>query len=213
MSVIVYVLTNPAMPGFVKIGMTSRDNVQTRMDELYTTGVPFPFNCVIAVEVENGDGLEKALHAAFEPHRRNRSREFFEMKSSQVEALLKIWPDARDVTPQIKRSLEEGLSSEEKEDVRKYKNRRPNLNFRVMEIPDSSELVCTNGAYEKAVVIGEKKVSFRGEEMSLTAATKMALDMDYSVPPCPHWTFEGRNLSDIYHEVFPESSDSGVYED
>ena len=215
MSVIVYVLTNPAMPGFVKIGMTSRDNVQARMDELYTTGVPFPFNCVIAVEVENGDGLEKALHAAFEPHRRNRSREFFEMKSSQVEALLKIWPDARDVTPQIKRSLEEGLSSEEKEDVRKFKRqkRRPNFNFRVMGIPDGSELVSTNGAHEKAVVIGERKVSFRGEEMYLTKATDMVFEFGYSVNPCPYWTFEGRNLSNIYQETFPESSDSVVEED
>ena len=130
-----------------------------------------------------------------------------------MEALLKIWPDARDVTPEIERDLDKDLSSEEKEDVRKFKRRRPNLNFKTMRIPDGSELVSTNGAHEKAIVIGEKKVSFRDEEMSLTAATKMALDLDYAVPPCGHWTFESRNLSDIYREVFPESSDGGVYED
>ena len=215
MSVIVYVLTNPAMPDLIKIGKTTRDDLQARMGELYTTGVPLPFDCTIAVEVENkGDELEKALHVAFEPQRLNRSREFFEVGSSQVEAILKIWPDARDVTPEIERDLDKDLSSEEKEDARKFKrrNHRPNLNFRVMGIPDGSELVSTNGAHEKAIVIGEKKVSFRGEEMSLTAATNMALDLNYSANPCGRWTFESRNLSDIYSEVYGSSA-SVVYED
>lgn len=213
MPVIVYVLTNPAMPELIKIGKTTRDDLGVRMKELYTTGVPLPFDCAVAVEVENnGDELEKALHAAFGPQRLNRSREFFTVKSSQVEALLKIWPDARDVTPEIERDLEKDLTPEEKEDARKFKRRRPNLNFRVMGIPDGSELVSTNGAHEKAIVIGERKVSFRGEEMFLTAATKMVLELNYSVNPCPHWTFEGRNLSDIYAEVYG-SSDSVIEED
>lgn len=216
MSVIVYVLTNPAMPGLVKIGKTTRDDLGARMRELHTTGVPLPFDCAIAVEIqgqEEGDKLEKALHVAFDTHRVTPKREFFKIKCSQVAALLKIWPDAREVTPDVKDDIEEGLSAEEKEDARKFKRRRPNLNFRLMRIPDDSELVSTNGAHEKAVVIGERKVSFRGEEMFLTAATKMVLESDYSVNPCPHWTFEGRNLGDIYQETFPESSDMGSFED
>lgn len=48
MSNIVYVLTNPAMPGIVKIGKTNREDPQVRMSELYTTGVPLPFECAIA---------------------------------------------------------------------------------------------------------------------------------------------------------------------
>lgn len=37
---IVYVLTNPSMPGMVKIGMTERSEMDARLKELYTTGVP-----------------------------------------------------------------------------------------------------------------------------------------------------------------------------
>ena len=40
---IVYVLTNSVMPGLVKIGMTTRLDIDTRMKELYSTGVPVPF--------------------------------------------------------------------------------------------------------------------------------------------------------------------------
>ena len=39
----VYVLTNPAMPNMVKIGKTTRD-VELRLADLYSTGVPLPFD-------------------------------------------------------------------------------------------------------------------------------------------------------------------------
>ena len=50
---IVYVLKNPAFPNLVKIGITTREEVQIRMSELYTTGVPLPFECVFAGKVDN----------------------------------------------------------------------------------------------------------------------------------------------------------------
>lgn len=64
---IVYVLTNPAMPGFVKIGKTYLDNVNQRLGQLYSTGVPFPFELAFACEVPNATEFERALHVAFAP--------------------------------------------------------------------------------------------------------------------------------------------------
>ena len=49
---IVYVLSNRAMPGLVKIGMTTRPELDTRLKELYTTGVPVPFDVEYACEVK-----------------------------------------------------------------------------------------------------------------------------------------------------------------
>ena len=97
---IVYVLTNPAMPGLVKIGMTDRDDVRRRMNDLYTTGLPLPFECVIAREIEDRAALdiEAALHTAFGPNRVNASREFFQIEPEQVQGLLQVMP-GRDVTP------------------------------------------------------------------------------------------------------------------
>ena len=52
---IVYLLTNPVMPGLVKIGMTTREDIDTRMRELYSTGVPVPFECQFACRVKKTD--------------------------------------------------------------------------------------------------------------------------------------------------------------
>lgn len=52
---IVYILTNPAMPGLVKRGMTTRDNLDARMKELYGTEDPVPFECKYACKVKSSD--------------------------------------------------------------------------------------------------------------------------------------------------------------
>ena len=57
----VYVLTNPAMPNMVKIGKTTRD-VELRLADLYSTGVPLPFECEYAAKVKDVDKTEKAFH-------------------------------------------------------------------------------------------------------------------------------------------------------
>ena len=44
---IVYVLTNESMPGLVKIGMTDDTDPSARMGQLFSTGVPLPFETVL----------------------------------------------------------------------------------------------------------------------------------------------------------------------
>ncbi len=75
---IVYVLTNSAMPGLVKIGYTTQDDANSRIGQLYTTGVPVPFELNYACKVQNAEEIEKALHIAFSPQRINPKRNFFQ---------------------------------------------------------------------------------------------------------------------------------------
>ena len=96
---IVYAATNPMMPGLVKIGGTSRANVQARMDELYSTGVPAPFTCEIARRVDRYSEVESALHTVFEPSRVPSGREFFRVTLDQVAAALGL-AGGEDVTPE-----------------------------------------------------------------------------------------------------------------
>ena len=73
---IVYVLENAAMPGIVKIGRTSRDTIEERLGELYSTGVPVPFDCVYAAKVADAERVEKALQDAFGPYDRSGGLEY-----------------------------------------------------------------------------------------------------------------------------------------
>ena len=70
----VYVLTNQAMPGHIKTGMTTQP-VEARMKDLDSSGVPLQFECYYAARVENMAKVEKALHEAFGDHRVRKSRE------------------------------------------------------------------------------------------------------------------------------------------
>ena len=79
---IIYVLTNPAMPDLVKIGKTT--NLEQRLSSLYSTGVPLPFECIYAKEVEDMDFVETKLHAAFDSKRLNNRREFFKILEEEL---------------------------------------------------------------------------------------------------------------------------------
>lgn len=85
---IVYVLTNPAMPGLIKIGRTTQEDANSRIAQLYGTGVPVPFRLEFACKVPNSDEVETALHIAFAPWRVNPKREFFRMEADQAIAIL-----------------------------------------------------------------------------------------------------------------------------
>lgn len=77
MSEIVYVFTNEAMPGLVKIGRTS-NAVDDRLTDLSaSTSVPLPFECYFAAEVRQAAALERKLHELFSEYRVNPKREFF----------------------------------------------------------------------------------------------------------------------------------------
>jgi hypothetical protein len=76
-----YALTNPSMPGLVKVGMTQR-RPEDRLHELSAaTGVPTPFELRHSIHVTDAHTGEKALHAKWEKEglRTTGGREFFRM--------------------------------------------------------------------------------------------------------------------------------------
>ena len=185
----------------IKIGKTTRDDPKVRMSELYSTGVPVPFECVKAVKVEDEAAIESALHIAFGPSRVNSQREFFEIDAVQASVLLDQL-GTEDVTPQIN-AENETIDKQSRDAAKRLTSRRPNLNFDEMSIPPGSILQSTN-TEDTVEVSGPKKVIFRGTEMSLTRATRDLLGFSYSVQPTPHWRFDGELLQDIYNRTYVE---------
>jgi T5orf172 domain len=85
----VYVLTNRAMPGVVKIGRTERDPAD-RARELRTTGVPSPFELVHSSLVDDCEGVERQIHLLLAKRgvRHLPDREFFEISSAEAIELI-----------------------------------------------------------------------------------------------------------------------------
>ena len=87
----VYILKNKAMPGLIKIGYT-QENAEKRANELYTTGVPQPFEVVYELdklESEQYEKLEVEIHKALDQYRVNPKREFFEYPADEAIRLLR----------------------------------------------------------------------------------------------------------------------------
>lgn len=196
---IVYVLSNPAMPGLVKIGKTARGDVNARLNELYSTGVPVPFECEFAGRVEDESKVEKAFHLAFGPYRLNPKREFFQIEPEQAITLLELMI-IEDVTPQL-RAEADNVDVESKSASTKLKSQRPRQNFVEMglNIGDKLSFAPFDAVCE---IESDSRVIYDNESFSLTALTKKLLDTDKPLRPAPYWSHQGRKLSEIYDETY-----------
>jgi len=187
------------MPGLVKIGYTTQDDANARIAQLYTTGVPVPFELQYACKVQNAEEVEKALHTAFSPNRINPKREFFKIDPEQAIAILKLL-HTEDATAEIEKQPT-SLDQESVNAAEQLKSKRPNMNFEEMGIPIGAELLSVHGPFI-ATVCSAKKIIFNSEEMSLTAATRQVLSIEHSVQPSPHWTYQGKLLREYYEETY-----------
>lgn len=196
---IVYVLTNPAMPGLVKIGKTTQLEVEDRMKQLYGTGIPVPFDCAFACKVKDATEVEKALHFAFGNSRINPNREFFKIEPERVISILKLLK-VDEITNQFEKQIESETDATDKQSAENLKEaRRPRMNFVEIGIPIGSELNFKGGD-AKVLIISDKKVQYNDAECSLTAATRKVLGFadNYPLQPSPYWVFNGKTVKELY---------------
>ena len=175
MTGIVYCLENPAMPDLVKIGTTQ--DLEQRLKSLDTTSVPVPFECVMAVEVDDARKVEQLLHEVFDAQRVRQNREFFRVGAAHVRAAMQL-TSGRDVTP-----TSDVVEDEESQvALDKARKRREAFNFDMVGITTGAELqfhysdITNDGEPFTAVVVSRNRILFEGEETSLTGAARSILD-------------------------------------
>jgi hypothetical protein len=81
-----YILSNKAIPGLLKIGYTTRD-IEKRVLELTTTGVPSKFEIEFYCEIGNARIFESAVHRELKKYRQE--REFFQCSIKQAVEIVK----------------------------------------------------------------------------------------------------------------------------
>ena len=85
----VYILSNPAMPGLLKIGYTDRDPFARAKEISQATGVPFDFIVEYQIYVSHPYELEQKTHKLLHNHRVNDNREFFNCNYEDVVEAIK----------------------------------------------------------------------------------------------------------------------------
>ena len=169
---IVYVITNSAMPGYVKIGRTDR-TIQERLRDLDQTNIPVPFQCVAAWEFEDAKKVEAALHKAFGVHRERKNREFFTVSPDQPIAILEVF-GAKDVTPQDD-VVDEQHAAEDRASLQKARSRRENFRFSMVGIQPGATLQSVWNPDVTCIVVGDRRVNFQGQDTSLSASALQVL--------------------------------------
>jgi hypothetical protein len=207
---IIYVLTNPFMPGLVKIGCTTGP-VEERIKSLSSvTGVPVAFQCHFAAHVEQMAVKEKTLHQLFSDRRVNPNREFFQVAPEKVVLAIRMGPFT-EVTPgkvDIPKEEEQALEKAEEAET----NRRGRINLQAIGIKPGTELMLSRGQDVHATVIEGNKVKYDEQEMSLSAAALAALrklgNKSTAVSGSLYWMYEGKTLDEIRQTVEEKEFDS-----
>ena len=199
---IVYILINQSMPDLIKVGIT--DDLERRMKELDKTGVPLPFECFYAVEINESlaPKIEKKIHEGFDDKRVRQNREFFSATPEQAKSILEIaeimgW---KDVTP--KEDIVE--TPQDKQALENAKKQRSRFNFQMIDLQPGTILKFRKDETITCEVYDDTKIKFRDKITSLSNAAEIILrEMGYewSAYQGPRWwMFEGKNLRDIRRE-------------
>jgi len=68
----VYAVTNKALPGLVKVGFTTRDDINKRLREFDQAGLPYPYEVAYKVWVPEPQKLERRVHQSLTIERENK---------------------------------------------------------------------------------------------------------------------------------------------
>ncbi|MCX6757628.1 MAG: GIY-YIG nuclease family protein [Candidatus Nomurabacteria bacterium] len=192
MTEIIYILTNEAMPGYVKIGKTST-SLEQRIRELSgSTSVPLPFTCFYACTVKDSNFVEHQLHDAFDNNRINPRREFFKIEPERVVSALKL-AEIENITPKkdfVDTQEDQKALNEARADI------RAKFNFKMANIPVGAEIVFSRDENIKAKVVDNKSIEFNSEVTSLSESAQHILGYAYRPQGPAYWMYEGETLDE-----------------
>ena len=192
MDEIIYILNNEAMPDYVKIGITKRDDLEERVRELSrATSIPLPFEVFYAAKVPDAEKAEKRIHNAFKVDRVNPKREFFSTSPERIVEIIKIF-EIENITP--KNDFVE--TKEDQQALDKAHIRRANFNFKIVEIRVGAELVFSRDKNIKARVTDDRSIEYDGKVTSLSDSARKILDYDYRVAGTLYWMYQNETLDE-----------------
>ncbi len=226
---IVYILTNPCLDGWVKIGMTERNDVEKRLQELNSpANIPLSYRCYATYEVENPLEVEKRIHSLIDRvdnslHAREelgngkiREREFFRISPETAYGIfvdIAVLRNDRDSLKIYEPTMEEARE----EEIADTKPRRSNSSFELLGIPAGTEIAFLfDDSIVARVLDDSNSVEYESEKYSVTALARKLLveKRDWKATSSANgWRFftkSGVTLSDLRDKIENENIDNNT---
>lgn len=206
---VVYILTNPSFPEYVKIGYTA--NVQERLRSLNRSEcIPFAFRVYATYEVPVRLG-DKVLHSLIDRLRaietfdgKTRTKEFYAMAPEDAYALLESIATISGTKDKLKRFTPEGHEITDEQvaaEVRaEVEERRTPFSFQKCGIEAGSKIVLDGHEDVIAIVKDDRQIECQGEIGSLSGLARKLLGTSHPLQGPKYWTYNGKTLDKIREE-------------
>lgn len=215
---VIYILTNPSFPQYVKIGYAT--DVNQRLDELNrSSAVPFAFRIFATYEVDSAlsdkklhsilDKLNPELRSTEEVDGKRRIREFYAMPPEDAYAILEAIAEINNYSHRLKKwkataieRRDEALAQQINE---QHQERLAPFTFSACGIKIGEQIeFCCNGHVntgELCVVVDDKHVKYNDEIWSLTALAKHLTGTKSAIAGPKYFKYKGEWLNAIRHRL------------
>ena len=211
---VIYILTNPSFPEYVKIGYA--DDVQKRLKQLNKSEcVPFAFRIYAVYEVDSRLS-DKKVHAIIDklnPNVRSieefegkpRVREFYAMEAEDAYLILEAIAEINGRADKLKK-MELTENEEKAEEIAneietETQEKAENFSFTKCEIPVGAILQYINDPSITCTVVNERKVEYDNKEMYLTGLAKILLGKRVGICGPRYFTYKGERLDEVRHRL------------
>lgn len=179
---LVYILTNPCLDGWVKIGMTERNDINKRLQELNSpANIPLSYRCYAVYEVENPRDVEKKIHSIIDRvdnslHAREpldngkiREREFFKISPETAYGIFRDIAGLRGDADNLKLYVPT-LTEAKEQAIAERKTKRSNNTFKLLKINIGEEITFLYDDTVNAKVVDDKnQVEYEDGVYSVTS--------------------------------------------
>lgn len=211
---VIYILTNPSFPDYVKIGYA--DDIEKRLQQLNRSEcIPFAFRVYATYEVNSRlsdlkihtiiDKLNPNLRSIENFNGHKRVREFYAMSPDDAYSILAAIAEIRGCEDKLKLippNTDEVKAEETAEDIEEQKKERlAPFTFSLCQIPIGATIEYCNRSDEKSgltcTVVDDHNVEYQGKKWSLSALAAMLTQSKWSVAGPRYFKYNGEWLNNI----------------
>jgi len=213
---VIYILTNPSFPQYVKIGYAT--DIEKRLKTLNRSEtIPFAFRVYATYDVYTEltdielhrliDTLDPDLRTIETFDGKKRVKEFYAMTKEKAYSLLESIAKISGTTDRLKlmkpkghEILDEQTAREDQEEAR-----RGPFRFSAVGIPEGSRIQFVDDPTKEATVVDDRHVEYNSETTSLTALAKELKGVTHSLQGPTFFLYEGETLAERRNRMEKES--------